>query len=325
MRQAIKCPTCGDTFDYSQSNRCNAGHAIRAVHGVPLCFSEEMFRAKVTADPGYPLPYAVEVAEQLGNFSSYEAGIDAFFARRETELKRDISRERDLIKRRTVDSINGCIADACHFLDKIGRPFPPPSRCHIDVGCGLGFSLASSSKSYFGRNVVGIDLSPHYLVLAKMNLTENGVDGVRLFCADICDGWPMPLQQYDVAFISMEGVLEHIHDLPAFFRSVTMIKSFPFVIYLTVPYRWTVKRESHFDMRFISWLPRSRQDAHIARRLGVDKIDHVEFYSIHSLRRTLEEIFVPGAIQIEKNSANPLQSHYLRGVTYAEGPQSFRL
>ncbi|WP_295558920.1 class I SAM-dependent methyltransferase [uncultured Hyphomicrobium sp.] len=291
---------------------------------IPLCFSPSDIPRKSTADPWYPLPHALDIARDIDEHAStLREGIDRFFEIRSAELKCDLAREKHLITRRSVSSVNECIADASLMLAKMGKPFPSRDRCHIDIGCGLGFGLAASSLSYFGDNVVGLDLSPHYLVIADKHLREHGISSPRLYCADICDGWPLPLNRYDVAFISMEGVLEHIKNIPGFFSNILQIRSFPFALYLTVPYRWTIKPESHFNLRFVSWLPRRWQDAHIARRLGVPAIDHVEFYSQRSLRTTLEKYFVPKAIHIEKNSRHPAEAHYLRCVVFIEDLDSF--
>jgi hypothetical protein len=322
--QAILCPTCAAGFDWEQSHSCPNGHQLADIGGIPLCFRDEQVPLKNTADPWYPMAHAINVATDLdANTTGLKDGIDRFFVIRSEELKADLGREKELITRRVVPSVNECIADASTMLAKMGKPFPRADRVHIDIGCGLGFGLAASSQSYFGPHIVGLDLSPHYLVVAKNHLRERGIDHPRLFCADICDGWPLPLEDYDVAFLSMEGVLEHIKNVPAFFRNVQKIRTFPFALYLTVPYRWTLKKESHFNMRFISWLPRSRQDAYIAKRLGVPRIDHVEFYSVQSLRETLENYFAPTAICIEKNSNNPFDAHYLRCTIYVDGPETF--
>jgi len=320
----INCPECGLIIDWAKHNSCEADHRVKDIDGIPVCFGVEQYAKKYTADPLYPLEHAIDVAERLvPTNENFRAGLDEFFRIREAELGTPLDREKELITRRTISSVNESIADASALLGAVNKPFPRPDRFHIDVGCGMGFGLASSSKSYFGQNVLGLDLSPHYLLMARAQLEDLGVQNVQLACADICDGWPIPLEQYDVGFITMEGVLEHIKNIPAFFKSIQCIKSFPVVVYLTVPYRWTFLLESHFNIRFASWLPRNLQDLYIARRLGVKEIDHVEFYSKRSLRKMLEKYFSPESIIIALNSDKFLKAHYLRCIIYIEGPNSF--
>lgn len=323
MLRMISCPCCSKPFNWSAQQSCPDGHKVAAIGEIPLCFDPSIAVSKTTADPYYPLDHACAIARDIESTAgSFLEGLDRFFQIRSAELRADLAREKQLITRRIVGDVNECIADASLLLARINKPFPVAHRCHLDIGCGLGFGLAASSRSYFGANVVGIDLSPHYLVLARRLLAEHGVDNAMLYCADICDGWPFPLDHYDVAFISMEGVLEHIKNIPAFFGKLRQLKTFPTVIYLTVPYRWTLRPESHFNLRFITWLPQIMQDRYIAWRLGVPAIDHVEFFSMRTLRRTLERFFVPESIVIARNSDHPLTWHYLRGLIYIEGPQS---
>jgi hypothetical protein len=320
----INCPSCNTRLAWPDERVCPNGHAVGDVAGIPLCFRPETMEWRKTADPLYPIAHAIGVANDIAQSAgTFRGALDRFFEIRERELDTDLSREKALITRRVVPAVNECIADASYFLAKMNKPFPSPQRYHIDVGCGMGFGLAASSKSYFGTNVIGLDLSPHYLIMARLQLKEHGVEKAGLACADICEGLPVPLDEYDVAFISMEGVLEHIKDVPAYFNNIQKIKSFPFAVYLTVPYRWTVNLESHFNMRWITWVPRAYQDRYIAERLGVPEIDHVEFYSRSSLRRTLERYFKPEAVAVEANSDHPFKTHFLRALIYVEGPQSF--
>jgi hypothetical protein len=310
--------------DWQKSRICKNGNVIADVDGIPLCFAPEVQAVKITADPGYPLPYAIEVALDLGrNSSSFEDSVNRLYDRRTMELGASVEYERNLVLSRRVGAVANSISDACAFLDIMEKPFPGRDRVHIEIGTGMGFGLAASAKSYFGDNVIGLDLSPHYLVMSRLLLAEQGVVAPKLVCADICDGWPIPLDQYDIGFISFEGVLEHIKNLDAFFGNIRKINSFPFLLYLTVPYSYTLKRESHFNLRGITWLPKSVQDRYIAWRLGVDKIDHVEFYSESSLRKALSRYFNSRSIKILKNSRNISQAHYLRCVVYVENSKSF--
>ena len=320
----INCPQCGSHIDWDKTKSCLKGHAVRAVADIPLCFTPDDILVKKTADPYYPLEHAIGIAEKLALADTCRQAIDIFFDIHEAELNKDLTLAKKLFTNRQVSEVNDCIADGSLFFDKIGKPFPSNDRFHIDIGCGVGHGLVSSSKSYFGPNVIGIDLSPHYLTMAKLLLKEHGVAADNLVCADICEGWPFPLEKYDISFISMEGVLEHIEHTDNFFATVKKIKSYPFAIYLTVPYRWSIHPESHFNMRFIGWLPKILQDRYIAWRRGANKIVHVELYSISSLRQTLERYFTSGSIAIELNDNQPFKHHYLRCLIYINDANCFK-
>jgi cyclopropane fatty-acyl-phospholipid synthase-like methyltransferase len=192
---------------------------------------------------------------------------------------------------------------------------------HIEIGSGLGFDLAASSKSWFGQNVLGIDLSPHYLVMSQKLLAEHGVENPRLICADITDGWPIPLDKYDIGLVSLEGVLEHIKDVDAFFRQVRRIKSYPYCLYLTVPYRYTLRKESHFQITGVGWWPtRDMQDAYVKQRLKVDTLDHVEQYSGRGLRKLLTKYFKPHTVTVVRNSDRLFEARYLIATVFVEKP-----
>ncbi|WP_429259821.1 class I SAM-dependent methyltransferase [Paraburkholderia sp. GAS334] len=277
-----------------------------------------------TADPDYQIEYAIKVAADIAETStSFREAVNYFFDLREKEVGADLSREREIVLNRRIGDVNESIADACIFLDKLGKPFPSRDRFHLEVGCGMGFELAASSKSYFGKNVIGLDLSPHYLPMTRLQLSEQGIRDVDLICANICDGWPIPIDKYDVGYISMEGVLEHIKDVDSFFQTIKKVKSFPLVIHLTVPYRWTLQPESHFNVRGVGFMPKFLQDRYVAMRLGERNIDHVELYTKRSLRKTLERYFAPESILIDLNNRDPRKAHYLRCVIYVEDAHSF--
>ncbi|UGY20184.1 class I SAM-dependent methyltransferase [Bradyrhizobium septentrionale] len=284
----------------------------------------EQIESKITPDPVYPLAHAIDVARIL---EEHDGGfidmINRFFDLRDDEVGRKMPHGRGLVFARRIGAVNECIAETSAILGKIGKPFPPRDKVHIDVGCGMGFGMAASSKSSFGQNVIGIDLAPHYLVMAKRLLAEQGVEGARLVCGDVCDGWPIELDDHNVGFISMEGVLEHIKRLPEFFANVRKLRSFPSAIYLTVPYRWTFQPEPHFNVRGVGLMPRSLQDRYVAWRLGEKEIDHVEQYSVNSLRRMLAS-HVEDRTHITLNSTELLKAHYLKCVIYIESAADFR-
>lgn len=315
----INCPECGEATVFP--GKCSRGHEAQSIDGIPICIPAHRLEGKESADPNWPFPYAMTVARNVAPARTAAEAIDLFFSICEQERSADLSAEKALVTARRISQVSEAISEASRLLAKRGKRFPMPHRTHIEVGAGIGFDLAASSQSWFGSNFIGLDLSPHYLVMAKKLLAENGVTNPRLVCADITDGWPIPLSEYDIGFISMEGVLEHIKNVDAFFRQVCSIRSYPYCLYLTVPYRWTLHPESHFRLRGVGWLPtRWLQDAYVKARLGAKKLDHVEQYSVKSLQKLLRRYFKPDAITIIKNSDDPRKARYLMASVFVEQP-----
>lgn len=58
-----------------------------------------------------------------------------------------------------------------------------PSHAVLDLGCGKGGALLTLARFPFSR-VVGLDLSPEMLDIARRNLDRMGLHTVELICAD---------------------------------------------------------------------------------------------------------------------------------------------
>ena len=150
-RSALKCPQCDVVVDWGNERVCSNGHSIRSVAGIPLCFSPESYLEKHTADPSYELVHSIGIAEFLNaECETFDSAINLFFDTRELELKAKLTSERKLYAQRKVPQYSQSIVDASALLSRIGLAFPSRNRFHLDIGCGMGFELAASSKSYFG-------------------------------------------------------------------------------------------------------------------------------------------------------------------------------
>ncbi len=81
----------------------------------------------------------------------------------------------------------------------------------LDLGCGTG--LHTVQLAQYGREVVGIDISPEMIRLAQRRVEDAGLsDRVRFVVSEI-DNIPSAIgEQFDAA-ISMFGALNHIPDL----------------------------------------------------------------------------------------------------------------
>jgi SAM-dependent methyltransferase len=301
-------------------------HAVDGIAGIPICLAREGLGLRRTADPGDTLPEAIAFAERMSReCATYAEALECFLAYRAPALPPDeLALARRRLFARTVGTSHDAIRRAARMLARRDRALATRGRFHIDVGCGMGFETIASAKSVFGDRVIGIDLSPHYLVMAKRLAGEHGVGGASFVCADISEGWPIAIADLDVAFISMEGVLEHVKDVPGFFAALQSVRSFPLCIYLTVPWRWSIRPESHYNLRFIGLMPPSIRDAYLKRRLGVETLDPIELYSAASLRAVLERYFAKEAIALELNASLPWRRHYLRACIDLRGPGDIR-
>lgn len=111
--------------------------------------------------------------------------------------------------------VNSTVAvDDAHF---------PPLWAHLagrdvlEIGCGTGRHTLRLARQ--GNRVTGLDLSPGMLAIARDKL--KAYDTVRLVEADVMTadpGGPFWDGSFDVALAAL--VVEHINDLPRFFRRV---------------------------------------------------------------------------------------------------------
>lgn len=62
-----------------------------------------------------------------------------------------------------------------------------PGDSVLEVGAGAGYTAALMAK--LGAQLTSIDIDPAMVALARKNLADNGIEGVRLEHGDICAGW----------------------------------------------------------------------------------------------------------------------------------------
>lgn len=104
----------------------------------------------------------------------------------------------------------------------VGNPFSlGPIRAGesvLDLGCGAGFDtfIAAQLVGLEGR-VVGIDLSPEMLAVARAGQAEAGFPQVEFYEAPV-EALPFPDTSFDVALSN--GVLNLVPDKPAALREI---------------------------------------------------------------------------------------------------------
>jgi SAM-dependent methyltransferase len=104
----------------------------------------------------------------------------------------------------------------------VGNPFSlgpiNPGEAVLDLGCGTGFDafVAAQFVGLTGR-VVGIDLSPEMLAVAKAGQAEAGFPQVE-FCEAAVEVLPFADRSFDIALSN--GVLNLVPDKPAALREI---------------------------------------------------------------------------------------------------------
>ena len=111
--------------------------------------------------------------------------------------------------------------------DLLLRVMPERARI-LDLGCGSGELLAILGE--ISADVVGIDHSAEQVDLARLHLTEKGLDNVRVFVTDGVKYLQGVGEPVDVVVLS--HILEHLEDPSATLRDVAELCSF---VYVEVP------------------------------------------------------------------------------------------
>lgn len=87
----------------------------------------------------------------------------------------------------------------------------------LDVGCGQGIDVCEFALA--GARVVGIDLTPRHVELARQHAEEAGVEA-RVICAD-AEALPLPDGSFDR--VTSNGVLHHTPNIEAALREMRRV------------------------------------------------------------------------------------------------------
>lgn len=273
---AFACPRCQGELD--RRNRelfctaCRESYPTIA-GGIAVLFPRDR-PPEYVDDPGIPFRDALALAEKLaaapGSFrdlvglyyESLRAGCDpALF-----------EYYRNAVANRSVTDVSGEIAGASLGLEMMNATFPRV-RLAAEVGCGWGFSLASIGQGYkrhpclSGARLCGLDSNPAILVIAQRLFRDLGLDNIDLAVADA--EFSMPFRPGAVDFLFASSVVEHLAGQQASIRRWGQALSPDSVLYFSVPNRYTLHAESHFNCRGVGFVPRPWQKRYVGRRLGV--------------------------------------------------------
>lgn len=121
----------------------------------------------------------------------------------------------------------------------------------LDLGCGEGgFVVALREK---GARVVGVDLSMDALEIARVQLLARPSLGNPGILGQV-EGHHLPFPDDTFDLVTSVDTLEHIPDLPGFFREVNRVLKKGGRFYANTPNRhWPY--ETHCRMFFLHWVP----------------------------------------------------------------------
>jgi len=151
---------------------------------------------------------------------------------------------------RKAEQILTIIQDYCHS----NNIFDTKNWKVLDIGCSSGmvdFFLADNFNS-----ILGIDIDPAAIELAKSNYHSKNID-YRLGNIDNIS----ITEKFDL--IICNSVLEHVPDQDILLKNIKSLLKPSGICFLSVPNKYTVSREPHYDLYFLSWFPRKMSNYYI--------------------------------------------------------------
>lgn len=118
----------------------------------------------------------------------------------------------------------------------------------LDIGCSAGIITHYLSKRF--KHVIGIDIDAHAIDIAKRHYQGGNI---QYLVTDI-DQAGFGRQCFDL--IICNSVLEHVPDQRKFIDSIDALLKRGGICFVSVPNKYTPLKEPHYDLYFLSWLPR---------------------------------------------------------------------
>jgi SAM-dependent methyltransferase len=137
------------------------------------------------------------------------------------------------------------------ILQRIIDAFPSVRRKKLlDLGCGTGGMLASSSR-YFQQSV-GVDVALRWMLMGRQRLRELGVEA-PLICAN-AESLPFADASFDA--VAADAVVEHVRD-PRLMRDETLrVLGEGGAFFFTTNNRFSLLPEPHLRLAGFGLLPR---------------------------------------------------------------------
>lgn len=152
----------------------------------------------------------------------------------------------------------------CERVSRIrGRKLGPADTL-LDVGCGSGGFVAAASKQVGA--VVGVDVAARWLMVARAQLEEAGVQNALLVCA-CAEYLPFADGTFTVAIAN--DVLEHCQDQPQLLRELRRTLERRSLLLLSTQNRWSLVGEPHVRVWGVGLLPRRWMARYVRWMRGV--------------------------------------------------------
>jgi len=156
----------------------------------------------------------------------------------------------------------------------------------LDIGCGYGGLAATAAEKF--RLVVGVDADLEQLASASSILGERFPANLVLIRA-----WAenLPFMPGQFSAVTCVEALEHVLNPRAALVQIRVCLAPLGRVYLSVPNRFTLRREPHTNLRWIGYLPRGWASHYAARSAKDKELQGVHFFSASTLSSMLKSAF----------------------------------
>ena len=139
----------------------------------------------------------------------------------------------------------------------------------LDLGCGAGMLIGALGTQK--KNVIGIDVSMTWLVVAKKLIEEFG--GRAILAAAL--GESLPLRDGSLGGVISLDVIEHVSNPRLYLQEIDRALVTGGLMALSTPNRFSLSAEPHVFVWGVGWLPRRWQKAFVRWRSGKSYNDTV--------------------------------------------------
>jgi SAM-dependent methyltransferase len=140
------------------------------------------------------------------------------------------------------------------------RELGPVDGRLLDIGCGSGGLLVAAARR--GLEVVGVDIALRWLVVARRQLEEAGVDALLV----AADGALLPFRAGTFDVVTSIETLEHAADQRGFLFSCLGAVRAGGAAYVVTANRFTIAPEPSVGLWGVGFLPRRLAATYVGRR-----------------------------------------------------------
>lgn len=185
----------------------------------------------------------------------------------------------DLARRYTRHVMNGP-ARAEHALTEIERHAGPTlRRTLLEIGCGSGGFLVAAAPVF--QQIVGIDVAPHWLIVARKRLEEAGREAVLVCACAEC----LPFADVSFDLVVGSDVIEHTAEQAKVVREACRVVAENGSLFLATPNRWSLAPEPHVKLFGVGFLPEAWRNRYVrlVRGIAYESIHPLNYFDIKRL------------------------------------------